>query len=276
MQWLLAALVALLPWLAPPGAVQGQDPASALHGEFAVTIALEDVPRDLIEGASLIGRWQITFRPDGAYILGRQDVGPVVTGTFATNGDELTLRDETGILACVADDGAPSDAVYTWRRNAGNLLLIAVTEPCAPRRLLLTTRTLAPFAPCPPPALIQATPAATPPGPVATPVAPLTEAAIDTLLAQLSECWATRAPDRFLPLLSQEFQAALQPGGRDDARRLTLLMGAPLIWERVGPLASRDATHATARVRQISGDEIDELPFLFVYENGAWRWDGIA
>jgi hypothetical protein len=273
MKWLLVGVVALLPWLVAP-LVRGQEPAAPLQGAFAVTIAPEDVPPDLIDGASLIGRWQVAFNADGTYVLGRQDVGPVASGAFATAGDALTLRAESGLLACAGADGAAPEATYTWRLRANRLLLIADEEPCARRRLLLTTRTLAPYAACPPLAL-AATPVATPTG-IATPVAAVTEADIDTLLSQLSDCWATRAPDRFLPLLGRGFQATLQPGNPAGARRMRLLMAAPLIWERAGDVEIIDASHARARVRQISGDEVDELPFEFVYEDGAWRWDGIA
>jgi hypothetical protein len=261
---------------AAPGGARAELDETSLQGDFAVTIAPEDVPRDLIEGASLIGRWRVTFNADGTYTLGRKDVGPVVTGTFATTGDELTLGDESGVLACVSEDADAHAATYTWRMSENRLLLIAVEEPCARRRLLLTTRALSPYAACPPPTVTGATPVGTPTGIVATPVAEQTEAEIDILLGQLSDCWATRTPDRFIPLLSREFQVALQPDDQGGERRLTLLMGAPLIWERVSEVELIDVTHIRARVRQISGDEIDELPFDFVYEDGTWRWDGIA
>jgi hypothetical protein len=269
-------IMALLLCLAHPLPVIGQDVTGALQGEFAVTIAAEDVPPELVDGASLIGRWRVTFNPDGTYLLERQDVGPVASGQFTTDGDRVMLHDETGVLACVPgdDEGA---VTYRWEMTEGRLLLIAIEEPCARRRLLLTTRSLFLFAACPLLASERATPtagagrgASTPPAP-----APL-EPAIDTLLRQMSDCWATRDPDRFLPLLSRDFRATQQPADDDDVRRFTLRMGAPLVWERVSDVELTDATHARASVRQLSGDNIDVLQYAFVYEDGSWRWDGTS
>jgi hypothetical protein len=96
------------------------------------------------------------------------------------------------------------------------------------------------------------------------------------LLRQLSDCWATRDPDRFLPLLSQDLRATQQPDDDDDVVRFTLRMGAPLVWERVSDVELIDATHAAATVRQTSGDNVDTLQYRFAYEGGAWRWDGIV
>jgi hypothetical protein len=59
-------------------------------------------------------------------------------------------------------------------------------------------------------------------------------------------------------------------------RRFTLRMGAPLVWERTSDVEVVDATHATASVRQLSGDNVDVLRYDFVYEDGAWRWDGTS
>src|SRR5215217_7937174 len=97
---LLLAITGLLLWLAQALSVAGQDTVGPLQGAFAVTIAAEDVPPDLIGGASLIGRWQVSFNADGTYLLDRQDVGPLATGQFTTDGDQLTLHAETGVLAC--------------------------------------------------------------------------------------------------------------------------------------------------------------------------------
>ena len=281
-------IVALMLWLALPLTAVGQDTDLVLAGEFAVTIASEDVPPDLIDGASLIGRWQMTFTTDGTYRLGRQDVGALVTGQFATAGDQLTLRGESGVLACNPSEEVEAAATYTWRLTGDRLQLVAVDEPCARRRLLLTTRTLTVFAACPPltPANAAAA-AATPRGATPTPskrdaVSAILAAqetptlAIDTVLRQLSDCWATRAPDRFLQLLSQEFRASYQPVGDDEMRHFTLAMGAPIVWERVGDVELIDPARAIVGVRQIAGDDVDTQRYAFVFERGAWRWDGTA
>jgi hypothetical protein len=273
---LLLGIAGLLLWLAPALPVAGQDAVAPLQGAFAVTIAAEDVPPELIDGASLIGRWQVTFNADGTYLLDRQDVGPVATGQFATDGDQVTLHAETGVLACASgeDDEA---ATYRWDMTEERLLLTAIEEPCARRRLLLTTRTLFLFAACPSDVIERATPAAaTHTGDRSAPAPAPPDPAIDTLLRQMSDCWATRDPDRFLSLLSRDFRATQQPEDDDDVRRFTLRMGAPLVWERTSDVEVVDATHATASVRQLSGDNVDVLRYDFVYEDGAWRWDGTS
>ena len=174
-----------------------------LQGPFAVTIASEDVPPALINGASLIGRWHVTFNADGTYLLGRQDVGLLVTGQFETDGDQVTLRAETGVLACASGEEEDGAATYSWEIAENRLLLIAIEEPCAKRRLLLTTRTLARFEACPPAARARTTFAGAAAA-IGTPSPSPPDGAIDTLLRQMSDCWATRDPDRFLPLLSKE------------------------------------------------------------------------
>jgi hypothetical protein len=270
-------IMAVLLLLAPVLPVSGQETeGAALEGAFAVTIATEDVPRDLIDGASLIGRWQVTFTEDGTYLLERQDVGPVATGRFDIDGDRLTLRAETGVLACASGEAGEEAATYRWEVVEERLFLIAVEEPCAKRRLLLTTRTLFLFAACPPHTVERAASAATPTGASNPPAPGPLEPAIDTLLRQMSDCWATRDPDRFLPLLSRDFRARHQPAGDDDVRQFTLGMGAPLVWELASDVDVIDATRATASVRQFSGDNVDVLRYDFVYEDGAWRWDGMS
>ncbi|HEX5498278.1 MAG TPA: hypothetical protein VFX03_03590, partial [Thermomicrobiales bacterium] len=54
-----------------------------LLGIFTVSVGESDVPRSLPAGPALIGLWTISFRGDGTYALARQDVGTVVTGSFA-------------------------------------------------------------------------------------------------------------------------------------------------------------------------------------------------
>jgi len=290
----LLALVGLF-WLGSPLAWAGQGEDAELRGEFAVTIAEEDVPQDLINGAALVGRWRIAFNPDGTYALERQDVGPLASGRFLVDGRSLTLTDETGLLACPARGGEPSTATYEWERRDGRLALIAITEPCDSRRLLLTTRLLAGFAPCPTePAVATpppATPAPVPTGPASpldvrpalttpaagggTPTAAPQTAAIDELLARMTACWATGDPQKFLPLLSAEHRATLA-GDADELRRFALTMGAPIVWERVGEIEPVDAGRVVATVRQTSGDEEDFTRYAFVVEDGAWRWDGNA
>jgi hypothetical protein len=249
-----------------------------LLGDYAVTIAAEDVPPELIGGASLIGRWHISL--DGnVYRLARQDVGPLLRGVLGVAGDRVTLQDETGVVAC--EPGPEGDAAtYEWSVTDGRLLLTAIEEPCDRRRLLLTTRTLAAFAPCPTQAAMSAesfdrgsgaTSAA-----AIVPDASTPESAIDTLLKQMSDCWATRQPERFLPMLSQEHRAAQSPDDEDAERRYILNMGAPVVWELYGEIELSGDARAEAMVRQTLGDTVDTVRYAFVFEDGSWRWDGAA
>lgn len=259
----------------------GQQSDEDLVGAYAVTIAAEDVPPELIGGASLIGRWHIEFNDDGAYLLARQDVGPLVRGALEVTGNRLTLRDETGVIACEPDPESDA-ATYEWTLTDNRLLLTAVAEECDRRRLLLTTRTLSVFVPCPAPVLEwQATAipdaSATPKSAAsATPPPPSPSEAIDTLLKQMSDCWATRQPERFLPLLSQSYRAEQRPVGGNAERRFVLNMGAPVVWELAGEVEITDGARATAMVRQTLGDSVDVVRYAFVLEDGSWRWDGVA
>jgi hypothetical protein len=285
--WLVMAVLVAGLWVPSGVAAQGED--EALAGEFAVTIAVEDVPPELTNGASLVGRWQIGFGADGTYTRGRQDVGELATGRFEIDGDRLSLIGEAGLLACPAS-GADVGAVYEWELTAGQLRLVAIEEPCATRRLLLTTRILDTFVACPSPAAStqRSTPEAGAVGPgVATPIGSDAQAdagqtaadpgpAIETLVKQLSSCWATRDPDRFLPLLSEAFAASQTDDGDDDRRRLALAMASPIVWDQVSDLERHGAERVSATVRQLAGDYVDFVRYDFVYEGGAWRWDGVA
>jgi hypothetical protein len=263
---LLTALVASQ----PPVAI-GQEPEAPLHGDFAVTIAAEDVPPELIDGAALIGRWQISFAADGSYQRARQDVGALASGRFATDGGQLTLTGETGLLACdgTRDDGG--DALYEWELTGDRLQLVAIEEPCAVRRLLLTTRTLSVFVACE-----QRARGAAPATPVSAPPAPAGASEIDDLLRRMSSCWATREPEQFLPLVSESFRAEIAPNGEEGDRRFSLRMGAPIVWDRAGEVEVIADGRVEATVRQTSGDEVDLVTYAFVFEDGAWRWDGGA
>lgn len=279
------ALVLLISAMSP-GVVVGQESETRLHGTYAVTIATEDIPPELVGGASLIGRWQIAFAEDGEYILGRQDVGSLVRGRFQIDGNRLMLGGETGVIACETDAENDAAAIYEWEMADGRLLLVAVEESCARRRLLLTTRTLAPFVACPPLNANGGGPVADgPPSgaegasdgvPVsATPIGSSSPTmAIDSLLKQMSDCWATRQPERFLQLLSAEYRAAQTPEDKDAERRFILNMAAPIVWELAGEVEVHDAARATATVRQILGDTVDTVHYAFLYEDDSWRWDG--
>ena len=85
-------------------------------GEYTVAITEDDIPQDVPGGADLIGRWQIFLEPDGAYSLGRADIGIVVTGSYTVDGETLTITDEGGLLSCVNAIPPPARTTRSRRR----------------------------------------------------------------------------------------------------------------------------------------------------------------
>jgi hypothetical protein len=105
------------------------------------------------------------------------------------------------------------------------------------------------------------------------------EGEIDALLDQMTACWATGEPVRFLPLLSQEYQQALVSQSDTEEnflRGLADAMGTPIVFTRAGDLQVVDETHVTAIVRTATGPEESFVRFGFVFEDGSWKWDGPA
>ena len=237
-----ACIAVVILAFASPLRTVGQDEPTELVGVFSVTIGREDVPRTLAGGPALIGLWTLTFNGDGTYVLARQDVGVIASGSFTAEGATLTFNDWNGLLAC----GAPTEqgqvaaeeatATYAWKRDGDVLTLTPITETCTERRIVFTTRSFGGYATCtttplmtlgsdsdvqpieepagtPVPAPLAATPGATPGVAIqATPGVAIQEQraedggleeAIDTLLRQATGCWATGDPARFLALHSQ-------------------------------------------------------------------------
>ena len=67
------------------------------------------------------------------------------------------------------------------------------------------------------------------------------EDGIDSLLRQLSACWATQDPARIIPLFGAEFlEALLEEAGsmQDVAGIFGQIMVVPINWERSGPVES--------------------------------------
>ena len=137
--------------LVPRAAAQDDD-EEALAGQFTVTISREEVPPTLANGPALQGQWVIAF-DDGAYTLSRQDIGLLVTGSYETDGETVTITDEGGLYACAPPVGSPPDADvrtarYSWERRGDELTLVVIEDGCEPRRLILSTRSLAVFVSC--------------------------------------------------------------------------------------------------------------------------------
>lgn len=297
----VAALLSLLPMvaLALPAFALLQDEAATqpLTGVFTVTISRDDVPPNLPGGPALAGLWNLTFNGDGTYTLARQDVGPVVTGTFEAGEVNLTFKEWKGIVGCDISPDGGQDVTYAWKKEEDRLTLTPITDTCTERLTLLTTRPLGGYEACtvaPRPLTetgafptgvsdeaLFATPVSSPfPASGVAAQEGLSEGAdaeeaIDSLLRQANGCWATGDPARFLALHSEGvIQEIVAVGPLEEfARQLRLFMATPLVFERIGDVQLTDPDHAWAYVEVTLGG--DPLPqrIDFVFENGAWLFD---
>jgi hypothetical protein len=283
------------------GPASAQD--NALVGDFTAAITHLQVPTDVANGSMAIGRWHLSFLEDGTYVLERLDLGVLVTGTYTVDGDQLTVTDESGLLSCsnaaagVSGQEDVETATYTFDLDSGNLKLSPVTDGCPLRRVIFATNDFTVYVACLTADLLaesSASPVASPVSTddlddLATPIAighdpevPIAaiEPQIDKLLAQMTSCWATGDPQNFLPLLSQDFQGQFVSGTEEENKsavsNLQAAMQLPIVWERAGDVTRTGADRAEAVVRTTAGDQEEFVRYLFVFEDGAWRWDGSA
>jgi hypothetical protein len=145
-------LISALPW----AAYGRQGETSDLVGEYTVIISRDDIPLSLIGGPGLVGDWHIVFAPDGTYSASRLDLGSMVYGTYAVDGQTMTVTDEAGLLSCSnpQPNGAPAlTATYSWELLGARLQLEAIEESCATREILFTTRALSIYVACLTPSL---------------------------------------------------------------------------------------------------------------------------
>jgi hypothetical protein len=285
-----------------------QAQADGLVGDYTVTLVREDVPQDIANGETVIGRWRLSFKDDGSYEAERLDLGVLVQGTYSVDGDKLTVTDESGLLSCsnpamsTADVGDVSVGTYHFKMRSNSLTFTPDQEGCAVRRILFSTKEFAPFVACNTTAMTleaagaNATPLAKLPSPSdvlvaeATPgsgqppsaptASASTDEQIDALVGQLTACWATGDPARFLPLWSEAFRKQFLTGS--DAEQATALnslraaMQVPVSWERAGDVKMTGKDQAEAVVRTRTLDQEEFVRYRFVLENGEWRWDGAA
>ncbi len=276
-----------------------------LSGSYAVALSRDDIPTDLADGYGFVGRWIISFNDDGSYVGERQDVGIVVTGTYTTSGSQVTVTDESGLVSCsnasatTISPGDISTGTYEFAVVGQTLTLTPIDDGCRGRVVLLSSRALSVYVPCTTEPLDQAAVVASgtpesveeaddvddPLASILTPVDPTTEEAdspdamsiaaeVDALLGQMSACWSTGNPSLWLPLLSNAFRASLIGNSPDFESTISAAMSTPIVWERAGELDVESATRVTAIVRATVGMEQDFQRFVFVFEDGEWRWDG--
>jgi hypothetical protein len=287
---LLTALISAL-----PAATLAQSSGDSIVGTYTVVITEPDIPKDIANGPTLLGRWQVQFNDDGTYSTARTDVGEMVSGTYEVDGDQITITDESGLLSCsnnspIGNIPDVATGTYAWQKTDQRLNFTLVDDECAGRRILMTTRQLTGFVSCSTSPLDLSALTGTPSAEVATPEAaesPVavaspaaeedTAKAIDDLLDQMTSCWATGDPARFLPLLTEAFREQfLQSAATTDpiSTLASVMQATPFEWSRSGDIRQGDDGHVTALVRQSVGGQIDDVRYDFIIEDDQWKWNG--
>jgi hypothetical protein len=202
-----------------------------------------------------------------------------------------------------------ASGTYEWTKVGSEVTFTPVEDNCPGRVIFLSTFAFATYVACntvPLAVEVPASPEASPvavatsvPEPSATAESPLAvltpeqpaesptpgggaesvdvsqiEPQIDELLSQMTACWATGDPDRWLPLLSNEFRTALESSDPEFRTTLAASMAAPIVWERAGDIDVESATQVSAIVRSTVGTEEDFQRFVFILEDGEWKWNG--
>ncbi len=123
---------------AATAAPMAPDAPAAVTGEYAVTIALGDVPTTMPDSMrqQMVGAWTLALHEGGHSVVthnGRE----VVQAPYAVSGNQFTLTaEDTGPYAC------KSAASYTWQMTGNQLALTRVQDTCDGRVVVLTTRPL--------------------------------------------------------------------------------------------------------------------------------------
>jgi hypothetical protein len=281
-------------------------------GQWSVALGRTDIPVDIASSMSYVGRWRLGIEADGTYQAERTDVGIVVEGTWTVDGNQITFTDDSGLLSCGNAAASPiidqdmATGTYLWARSDNTLTFTQVDDACPGRIILLTTFSFNTYVACTTPPMSTAellgTPIAGPivdapdasptDEPASPPVsgspvaieetatgspAPLSqtfETEIDNLLGQLTACWASRDPERWLPLLSDEFREALLTSDPNFFETLSISMSSPIVWERAGELTILAPNQISAPVKSTVGTEQDFQTFIFIFEDGQWKWNG--
>jgi len=106
---------------------------------------------------------------------------------------------------------------------------------------------------------------------------------LDRFLAELTSCWSTGDPQRFLPLLSDDYRPTFLSMGTDSsgdpseqAQALASSMGIDFTFERAGNVREVRENEATCIVRTVIGGQESLGRYRFLLIDGAWYWDGPA
>ena len=234
-----------------------------------------------------------------------------IEGETMTVTDTSGLISCANPSAQIGDQGDVSTGTYTFEVAEDLLILTPLEDNCATRRVLLGTRDFGQFVACLTGATVASPVAeATPideeladdegsdPGQdildILTPPAGDDEdqpesdddtgdadveqvaAEIDALLAQMTACWQTQDADKFLPLLTEEWQDLFLGSAPEEEQRAQLeqLMVQPLVWERAGEVELDGEDDASVVVRLAIAGQEQFGTYLFVREDGVWKWAG--
>ena len=291
-RWLSMALVAVALASSLAGTQVAAQSDAALPGDWSISVTTGDAKDDVPNSDMLVGVWHLAFAADGVYTAERNDLGVLISGTWDLADDVLTIVDEAGLLSC-SEAGNTGDESLDVATGAYRLVedddatrLEVIDDGCGLRVVLMTAGALTPFVPCP--VVSTGLDALTGAGttiytPAIDAVAGPVEEQIDRFLGELTACWATGDPDRFLPLLTNEYQPQFLSAGTDEsedasrqARALSTAMGIEFTFTRAGDVREVREGEATCIVRTVIGGQEALQRFRFLLVDGAWFWDGPA
>lgn len=289
---LVATLVALTLATGFGGVVWAQSNQSSElpTGELTVTLDESTLSTDVANSPELRGRWTLILNDDETFALARADAGVVATGSYSAGPASLQFTRWDGIIGCQIADGDAAVS-YAWSVNDQRFALTSISDTCADRVVLLTTREFGSLAACEmtrpqrddPFAVrdVEGTPDAGQgliQGVTAqegySEEAEL-DAAVDTLLRQVSGCWDATNVEGFMALHSQGVQSQIATMGPPEpfVSELQTFMQLPLHLERLGPARLGDSDHAWVYVEvDLDGQALPQRVNL-VRESGVWLLD---
>ncbi|HET9661400.1 MAG TPA: hypothetical protein VFP05_13775 [Thermomicrobiales bacterium] len=250
-----------------------------------------DVGATVVSGTWTVDGDQITFTDDdGLLSCSNAAAAPIIDDDIATGAYTWTRSGKTLTLTRV-DDACPGRVILlttfsfstfvpcsTAPLSMAELLGSPVASPIAEAPDVTAspesiTSVLTPDAS---PAAIGSAEAAPELASTASPAPVRLDFAteVDDLLAQLTACWASREPERWLPLLSDEFRDSLIQSDPNFLETLTISMTSPIVWERSGDITIEAPNQISCIVKSTVGTEEDYQKFVFVFEDGQWKWNG--
>lgn len=250
-----------------------------------------DVGATVVSGSWTVDGDQITFTDeDGLLSCSNAAAAPIIDDSVDT-GTYTWVRSGKTLTLTRADDACPGRVILLTTFSFSTY--VACTTAPMSMAEILGSPMASPIAEEPvvsasPEAVTSVLTPAASPAAIGTsePTAELTSSAspdaaslsfageIDDLLAQLTACWASRDPERWLPLLSTEFRDALIQSDPNFLETLTISMSSPIVWERSGDITIEAPNQISCIVKSTVGTEEDYQKFVFVFEDGQWKWNG--